>query len=157
MVLSNNLKKSDILTNCKAKDRWDLIDTMLDQAVKNKYVNPDDRETIRKSLFDREKSMSTGIGKGVAIPHCTNAKVDDVIVIMAICNKGINFDAIDNLPVQIAILLIVPKNKLKKHIKKIENIVKIINDNELREEKNNEKTADSILKIIKQYENPQKK
>ncbi|HMB20220.1 MAG TPA: PTS sugar transporter subunit IIA, partial [Spirochaetota bacterium] len=65
MVLSNNLKKSDILTNCKAKDRWDLIDTMLDQAVKNKYVNPDDRETIRKSLFDREKSMSTGIGKGV--------------------------------------------------------------------------------------------
>jgi len=157
MVLSNNLKKSDILTNCKAKDRWDLIDAMLDQAVKNKYVNPDDRETIRKSLFDREKSMSTGIGKGVAIPHCTNAKVDDVIVIMAICNKGINFDAIDNLPVQIAILLIVPKNKLTQHIKTLANIAKIMNDNELREEIISAKTADSILKIIKQYENPQKK
>lgn len=157
MVLSNNLKKSDILTNCKAKDRWDLIDTMLDQAVKNKYVNSDDRETIRKSLFDREKSMSTGIGKGVAIPHCTNAKVDDVIVIMAICNKGINFDAIDNLPVQIAILLIVPKNKLTQHIKTLANIAKIMNDNELREEIISAKTADSILKIIKQYENPHKK
>jgi len=157
MVLSNNLKKSDILTNCKAKDRWDLIDAMLDQTVKNKYVNPDDRETIRKSLFDREKSMSTGIGKGVAIPHCTNAKVDDVIIIMAICNKGINFDAIDNLPVQIAILLIVPKNKLTQHIKTLANIAKIMNDNELREEIINAKTADSILKIIKQYENPQKK
>ncbi len=157
MVLSNNLKKSDILTNCKAKDRWDLIDTMLDQAVKNKYVNPDDRETIRKSLFDREKSMSTGIGKGVAIPHCTNAKVDDVIVIMSICNKGINFDAIDNLPVQIAILLIVPKNKLTQHIKTLANIAKIMNDNELREEIISAKTAVSILKIIKQYENPQKK
>lgn len=157
MVLSNNLKKSDILTNCKAKDRWDLIDTMLDQAVKNKYVNPDDRETIRKSLFDREKSMSTGIGKGVAIPHCTNAKVEDVIIIMAICNKGINFDAIDNLPVQIALLLIVPKNKLTQHIKTLANIAKIMNDNELREEIINAKTADSILKIISQYENPQKK
>ncbi|MFW5771505.1 MAG: PTS sugar transporter subunit IIA [Spirochaetota bacterium] len=157
MVLSNNLKKSDILTNCKAKDRWDLIDTMLDQAVKNKYVSPDDRETIRKSLFDREKSMSTGIGKGVAIPHCTNAKVDDVIIIMAICNKGINFDAIDNLPVQVAILLIVPKNKLTQHIKTLANIAKIMNDNNLREEIINAKTADSILKIITQYENPQKK
>ncbi len=157
MILSNNLKKSYIMVNCKAKDRWDLIDTMLDQAVKNKYVNPDDRETIRKSLFDREKSMSTGIGKGVAIPHCTNAKVDDVIIIMAICNKGINFDAIDNLPVQIAILLIVPKNKLTQHIKTLANIAKIMNDNDLREKIINAKTQDSILKIINQYENPQKK
>jgi mannitol/fructose-specific phosphotransferase system IIA component (Ntr-type) len=52
---------------------------------------------------------------------------------MAICSKGIDFDAIDNEPVKIVILLITPKDKLSQHIKTLANIAKMMGDADLRE------------------------
>ncbi len=129
---------------------------MLDLAVRNREVKEEDRELIKKALIEREKSMSTGIGKGVSIPHCTSEKVGDVIIVMAICENGIDFDSIDNQPVRIAILLLVPKNKLTQHIKTLANIAKIMNSDEMREELLTLKTPDAILKRIKKYESLKK-
>ena len=100
--------------------------------------------------------MSTGIGKSVAIPHCTSIKVDDIIIILALCENGIDFDAIDGLPVKIAILLLVPKNKLTQHIKTLANIAKIMNNDEIRQELLTLKTPDAILKSIKKFESAKK-
>ena len=157
MVLTNYLTKKTVIVNPTVKDRWDLIETMLDVAIKNKGLKPEYRETIKKTLFEREKSMSTGIGKGVAIPHCSCPYVDDVVMIMALSKKGIHFDSIDNLPVHIAILLIVPKDKISQHIKTLANIAKLMSDDALRESLCNAKDAQDILKILKEYEQKGKK
>jgi len=157
MVLSDYLNKKTILINPSVKDRWELIESMLDVAIKNKAVKSEYRETIKKTLFEREKSMSTGIGKGVAIPHCSCPYVDDVVMILALSKKGINFDSIDNLPVHIAILLIVPKDKISQHIKTLANIAKLMSDDALREALSNAKDAQDIIKILKEYEQKGKK
>ncbi len=156
MILSEYLHKNNIIINAKSKNRWDLIQEMLDYAVKNRDVREDDRDVIKKALIEREKSMSTGIGKSVAIPHCTSIKVDDIIIILALCENGIDFDAIDGLPVKIAILLLVPKNKLTQHIKTLANIAKIMNNDEIRQELLTLKTPDAILKSIKKFESAKK-
>ncbi|MDH7554293.1 MAG: PTS sugar transporter subunit IIA [Spirochaetes bacterium] len=157
MVLTDYLNKKTILINPPVKDRWELIESMLDVAIKNKAVKSEYRETIKKTLFEREKSMSTGIGKGVAIPHCSCPYVDDVVMILALSKKGINFDSIDNLPVHIAILLIVPKDKISQHIKTLANIAKLMSDDALREALSNAKDAQDIIKILKEYEQKGKK
>ncbi|GAB4219625.1 MAG: PTS sugar transporter subunit IIA [Spirochaetota bacterium] len=157
MVLTDYLNKKTILINPSVKDRWELIESMLDVAIKNKAVKSEYRETIKKTLFEREKSMSTGIGKGVAIPHCSCPYVDDVVMILALSKKGINFDSIDNLPVHIAILLIVPKDKISQHIKTLANIAKLMSDDALREALSNAKDAQDIIKILKEYEQKGKK
>lgn len=157
MVLTDYLNKKTILINPSVKDRWELIESMLDVAIKNKAVKSEYRETIKKTLFEREKSMSTGIGKGVAIPHCSCPYVDDVVMIMALSKKGINFDSIDNMPVHIAILLIVPKDKISQHIKTLANIAKLMSDDTLREALSNAKDAQDIIKILKEYEQKGKK
>lgn len=72
--------------------------------------------------------MSTGIGNGVAILHCSSSKVNNIITVMALTPKGLNFEAIDNEPVKIVILLIVPKDKLTQHIKTLANIAKMMTD-----------------------------
>lgn len=129
---------------------------MLDLAVRNRHVKDEDKDIIKKALVEREKSMSTGIGKGVSIPHCTSAKVDDVVIVLALCENGIDFDAIDNQPVKISILLLVPRNKLTQHIKTLANIAKIMNNDEMREELLTQQTPDAVIKKIKKYESLKK-
>ncbi len=156
MILSEYLKKSNIIIGSQSKTRWDLIQEMLDLAVRNKDVREEDSEIVKKALVEREKSMSTGIGKGVAIPHCTSARVEDIIIVLALCENGIDFDAIDSQPVKIAILLLVPKNKLTQHIKTLANIARIMNNDIIREELLAQKTADTVLRTIKKYETVKK-
>jgi len=154
MSLLDSLKKNNILVKPLAKTRWDIIGEMIDLAVKNKDVQAEDSELIKSALIEREKSMSTGIGNGVAIPHCSTSKVSEIVTVMALSPKGINFDAIDNEPVKIIILLIVPKDKLTQHIKTLANIAKMMNNVELREKLLSMKTADSILKTLKDFTIP---
>lgn len=157
MILSENLKKNNIIIKARAKTRWDLIEEMLDLAIKNNEVNNTDRDELKKALFEREKSMSTGIGRGVAIPHCTTLLVEDIVMVIALCPKGIDFQSIDNQPVSIAIFLLVPKNKLKQHIKTLANIARIMNNHDLRNTLVSLKTPEEIVNTIKEYENNPKK
>lgn len=151
MSLFENLKKNNILVKSVSKNRWEIIEEMVDVAVRNKEISSDDSELIKNSLIEREKSMSTGIGNGVAIPHCSTSKVTNIVTVMALIPKGINFDSIDNEPVKIVILLIVPKDKLTQHIKTLANIAKMMSDSELREKILALKSADSIIKTLKSY------
>lgn len=151
MSLLENLKKNNIIVKPGAKNRWDIIEEMVELAVKNKDISADDSDIIKNALIEREKSMSTGIGNGVAIPHCSTSKVNNIITVMALTPKGLNFEAIDNEPVKIVILLIVPKDKLSQHIKTLANIAKMMSDHELREKLLEQKTPDSILKTLKSY------
>jgi PTS system fructose-specific IIA component len=157
MILTDYLNKKNIIINPSVKDRWELIEAMLDTAIKNKSLKAEHRDVIKKTFFEREKSMSTGIGKGVAIPHCSCPYVDDVVMIMSLIQKGINFDSIDNLPVHIAILLIVPKDKISQHIKTLANIAKLMSDDSLRELLIGAKDVQDIIKILKEYEKKGKK
>ncbi len=151
MIFSKNLKKANIIIKARSKNKWDLIEEMLDLALKNQEIKKEDRNFLKAALFDREKSMSTGIGKGIAIPHCTTDVIDDLVIMLAICDK-IDFESIDNLPVQIVIFLLIPKSKLKQHIKTLTDIAKIINDDELREKIQTAEKPETIIKLLKQYE-----
>ena len=151
MSLLENLKKNNILVKPTAKNRWEIIEEMVELAVKNKEISHNDAETVKNALIEREKSMSTGIGNGVAIPHCSTSKVNSIITVMALTPKGLNFEAIDNEPVKIVILLIVPKDKLTQHIKTLANIAKMMSDAGLREKLLEQKTSDSILKTLRNY------
>ncbi|MFH0977550.1 MAG: PTS sugar transporter subunit IIA [Spirochaetota bacterium] len=155
MILSTHLKKNNIILKTKSADRWELIDEMLDLAIKNNDVKAEHKESLKKALFDREKSMSTGIGRGVAIPHCTTDIVEDLVIVLAICENGIDFDSIDSIPVQIAIFLLLPRNKLKQHIKTLANIAKLLNSEELRNNILQIKKPEAIIKTIKNFEKEQ--
>jgi len=151
MFLSENIKKENIIIDIKVKNRWEIIDAMIDLAEKNKTFTSDAKEEIKKALIKREKTMSTGIGNGVAIPHCSTDKINDITIIMALTSKGINFDSIDNLPVKIVILLLVPETKLSKHVKILANIAKTIGNDDFRESLFDLKTPIQIVKKIKSF------
>lgn len=151
MSFAENLKKSNIILRTEAHTRWELIDEMVDLAIKNREIDQEDRELILESLIEREKSMSTGIGNGVAIPHCSSPRINNIVIIMALSQKGIDFDAIDNNPVRIVICLLVPKSKLTQHIKTLASIAKLMGDRQIREKILSLKSADAIVKMLLSY------
>jgi len=152
MFLSENLKKNNILIKPLSKTSKDLIEEMLDRAIQNNDINASDKSGIFKALIERERSMSTGIGNGVAIPHCSSSRIDDLVMVMSLNDRGIDFDSIDGNPVRIAILLVVPKNKLTLHIKTLANIAKIMSNDELRSDLLMAKNAESVIRAIRKYE-----
>jgi len=68
------------------------------------------------SLIEREETMSTGIGKGIAIPHAVSGEARDPAVLMIRLADSIDFEALDRLPVDIILALVVPENQTHLHL-----------------------------------------
>jgi mannitol/fructose-specific phosphotransferase system IIA component (Ntr-type) len=79
-------------------------------------------KTIARAVIKRENEASTGMGKGVAVPHVKHKAVNDVVAAVGLCSAGIDFSALDKQPVYSVILLISPVNEPDKHLQAMENI-----------------------------------
>lgn len=155
MILSELLKKNNILLKTKAKTKWELLDELINRIIDDHDIEYDDSALLKKYLFERECSMSTGIGNGVAIPHCATTRLKQTLIVLAISQKGIDFDSIDNQPVNFIILLLVPKDKLTHHIKTLANIAKLFSNEELRSKLIVSRTPEMVIQTIKKFESKQ--
>jgi len=132
----------------KATERWDAIVELMDLLVARGQIKAEDREGILASLKQREETMSTGIGFGIAIPHCSSDRIDDVVAAFGRSTTGIEFDALDNAPVKFVVLFIVPKNQFQTHLRTLASIAKFLNDRGTREKLAGAKSTEEILSIF---------
>jgi PTS system nitrogen regulatory IIA component len=88
-------------------------------------LNPN---TIFRALISREKLGSTGIGNGIAIPHCRLAECKDITTMLITLRQGIDFDAIDNEKVDVIFVLIVPEDANDNHLKTLASIAEKLSD-----------------------------
>jgi len=92
-----------------------------------------DLEGVRKAVFDREAIMSTGVGKGLGLPHAKTSAVDDTVAAFAISQQPIEFGAIDNKPVRLLFLLVGSEQAKSQHIKLLSRISRLMNRESFRE------------------------
>jgi mannitol/fructose-specific phosphotransferase system IIA component (Ntr-type) len=149
MALADLISADQIIPEMKATERWDAIVELMDLLVARGKIKPTDRDGILISLKQREETMSTGIGFGIAIPHCSADCLENVIAAFGRSSKGIEFDALDNAPVKFVVLFIVPKNQFQTHLRTLAAIAKFLNDRSVRDQLANAKTADEILAIFR--------
>lgn len=141
---------NNIIYDLKATDKESVISILVEHGVQIGSISETASAEIIESLLNRERSMSTGIGSGVAIPHCSVSLVEDLKVVIGLSKEGIAFDAIDKMPVHIFILLIVPKNKFQEHIKTLALIAKTLN---LKEERNKMIYSNNYEDILAAFSN----
>ena len=132
----------------KATERWPAIVELIDLLVGLGKIKAEDRDSILASLKQREETMSTGIGFGIAIPHCSSDRIENVVAAFGRSISGIEFDALDNAPVKFVVLFIVPKNQFQTHLRTLASIAKFLNDRTTREKLANAKSTDEILSIF---------
>jgi len=141
---------TNVIYDFHANDKEDVIKKLVIHGVKIDIIQEVQTQELIESLLNREKSMSTGIGSGVAIPHCSVGIVDELKVVIGLSKNGIMFDAIDKQPVHIFILLIVPKEKFQDHIKTLALIAKTLN---LKDERDKFIQSNSHSELISAFKN----
>src|SRR6201987_3168304 len=149
MSLANLLSAEQIIPEMKATERWAAIVELIDLLVRLGRIKPDDRDPILASLKQREETMSTGIGFGIAIQHCSSDRLDEVVAAFGRSTKGIEFDALDNAPVKFVVLFIVPKNQFQTHLRTLASIAKFLNDRSVRDNLSKATSRDEILSIFR--------
>ena len=148
MTLGNLLTVDQILPEMKSTERWSAIVELVDLLVAQKQVKPPDRDVVLAALRQREETMSTGIGFGIAIPHASSDRVDKVVAAFGRSMSGIEFDSLDNAPVKFIVLFVVPKDQFQTHLRTLAAIAKFLNDRSVRERLGTAVSAGEILSIF---------
>jgi len=156
MRLSEFLSENVIKINLEAEDKMEAIEELIDLLISEHEISLRDRDNILEVVFQREHSISTGVGEGIAIPHGSIDCIDDIIGAIGISSKGIDFDSFDGAPVYIVVLLLVPKTKFGKHIKTLAQIARILGQVSIRNSICSAGSSEKVLSILEQSEREQK-
>lgn len=153
MKICDILKPDKIIASMKSTEKEESINELIDLFIGDDKVK--DVEQMRSAVIEREKIMSTGVGKGFAIPHAKTNGVNEIVAAFGRLDKPIDFEALDSNPVNLIFLLIGKENLVGPHIKLLSRISRMMNKDEFRENLSKAKTAEEIYKIFddeeKQY------
>lgn len=134
--------------SCDTKQ--DAINTMVDLLEGNPSIN--ELATVRDAVFEREATMSTGVGKGLGLPHAKTPAATETIAAFATMAPPIPFDAIDDAPVELMLLLVGPTANTSLHIKVLGRISRLVNRPPIREALINATNPEGILDTLKEAE-----
>ena len=154
MNLGDILTLDTILPELTAANRWEAIDELVQRLVNTAKILPENRDAIVAVVKKRESSMSTGIGFGIGIPHASTDLIREVVGALGRSNKGIEFDALDNQPVNLVMLFLVPQGQFQKHLHTLASIAKLLHIKEFRQELEQASDAAGMFEIIKKYSAP---
>src|SRR6516165_5280239 len=148
MDLADILGRDQIVPELKASNRWEAIDELIGNLVATGKIQPGDRDAVTAAVKKRESSMSTGIGFGIGIPHASTDLIYEVVGALGRSRKGVNFDSLDNQPVKLVMLFLVPQGQFQKHLHTLANIAKMLHKSEFRQTLEQAPDAESMLQVI---------
>lgn len=125
------LDPSNVLVDLKAKRNFDAI-RELASVLEDDGAVPDQKRFLA-DLIRREQQASTGIGKGVAVPHAHEDSIDRQLLAIGISRQGIDFAAPDGAPVHIVALLATPRKHQKQHMELLAALSRLLQHQEVRE------------------------
>ncbi|MEY4384897.1 MAG: Nitrogen regulatory protein [Verrucomicrobiota bacterium] len=149
MDLGDILSKEQIIPDLQAADRWAAIDELINNLVATGKIKAEHREAITAVVRKRETSMSTGIGFGIGIPHASTDLIYEVVGALGRSKKGVDFNALDNQPVHLVMLFLVPQGQFQKHLHTLANIAKMLHKSEFRQALEQAPDADTMLAAIR--------
>ena len=148
MKLVDFLCPEAITVELKAQGKQDVLEELCRHLADAKKLS--DPAQMVQVLMEREALGSTGIGQGVAIPHGKTNAVAEQVAALGISRRGVDFEALDGEPVHIIFLLIAPTDAAGNHLKALAKISRLLKDKFFRQALRDSKSADEILKIIKE-------
>lgn len=150
MKVSELLNEKNILTDFSSDKKNDIINELIDLLKGDERVV--NLEEVRNCVFEREEKMSTGVGKGFAIPHGKTNSVTDIVAAFGKSEKAIEYDSLDGEPVHLVFLLVGKETLLAKHIKLLSRISRLMNTEEFRKRLIEANSKQAILNIFREEE-----
>jgi PTS system nitrogen regulatory IIA component len=139
----------------QASDRDGAIAELISALVTAGKIPGDSAKDVTKAVIKRENEASTGMGKGVAVPHVKHSAVKNVVAAVGQSSAGIDFAALDEQPVYSVILLISPLDNPDKHLQAMENIFRHLQKERFRKFLRQSRTPAELQDLLREAdENP---
>ncbi|OEF04268.1 PTS IIA-like nitrogen regulatory protein PtsN [Vibrio genomosp. F10] len=140
-VLSLDCTKSAVQCTSKKRALEMISEIVADQTGQ-------DSTELFECMLSREKVGSTGIGNGIAIPHARMNSSDHAVAVLLQCEQPIEFDAIDNRPVDLLFALLVPEDQCKEHLKTLSSMAARLNDKQVLKQLRNAQNDEELYNIM---------
>jgi len=148
MELCEFVVRDAISHDLQSTEKNDAIRELVDSLRAAGSVQDGDAESIIKAILKREELGSTGIGKGVAVPHTKHPSVDRLVGTVGVSRKGVSFASLDGEPVHILFLLVSPPDKPGDHLRALENISRHLKDRRFCRCLQGAKTREDVQELL---------
>lgn len=150
MNISDILQIESIKTDSEVSNKSALLAEMMRLAEKSGQIENFDK--AEEEVYKREEVMSTGIGKGIALPHAKTSAVKDIVGALNILQTPLEYESLDGEPVNIVFLLLGKENNVSMHLKILSKISRFLNNEGIKRKLLNSKDSQEIKSIIREFE-----
>lgn len=150
MRLTEILRPECVKVPLEATDKRDAVDELVDWLCDQ--IGISNREELKQAIWEREQTRTTGIGRGVAIPHGKCDGPDRLVMAVGRPAKPIEFGAIDDRPVDLIFLLVSPHNQTGPHIQALASISRMLINAEFRAAVKSAETSAELYRVITEQE-----
>ena len=150
MQISDFLTAETVAVDLVSDGKDHLIDAMIGLLEGHEHVR--DLDAIRAAVFERENMMSTGVGKGLALPHAKTDAVTETVAALATLGEPVEYGSIDDEPVRIVFLLVGTQDARSQHVKVLSRVSRLMNRESIRAELLDSRTPEELLDIFRESE-----
>lgn len=151
MHIASILEEPFIAINLDTETKEDTLNRMVDMLGDSPKVL--DLEKVRAAILERERIMSTGVGHGFAIPHAKTDALTDIVAAFATTKAPIDFQALDDQPVQLIFMLVGKEAHVGMHLKLLSRISRLMNNQSFRQQLLQAASPGEVLKLFNEEEN----
>ena len=155
MKFSDFVKNEAIKAELTATDKEAVIRELVNSLVDSGKISADDQNGIVEAILKREELGSTGIGRGIAVPHTKFPSVSQPVGTVGVSSEGIDFQSLDGEKVHLFFLLISNPNQPDEHLRALENISKQLQDETFCRFLKQSKTAEEIKQVLEEADDNQ--
>ena len=155
MKFADFIEVKAIDADLKAEDKESVIKELVDSLVKAGRIKADEEKGIMAAVMKREELGSTGIGRGVAVPHTKHNSVDRLVGTVGVSRDGVDFNSLDGEKVQIFFLLVSPPDRPGDHLRALESITRQLRGDTFCHFLRQAQTVEDIKSLLNEADNNQ--
>lgn len=146
MKLMDFVSPATVILDLDGSSKEELLGRMVQKLLDAGKIK--DPSRLLASLMERERVMTTGIGRGIAVPHAISAEVSEQLIVLGRAPRGVDYDSLDRAPVHFVFLLVGSPASSDRHLKTLARISRLIQHSNFIEEIKQAATVEDILRIL---------
>jgi len=152
MDILDYLNNESIILVLKQKNKKNTILGIIDHLIEKGKIAKENKKEISKDIFKREEMGSTAIGNHIAFPHARTNSVKDIIICVGISKEGIDFDSLDQEPVNVVALLLSNQKEAGLHLKMLAFLARMLRDKYLVQRLKAAKTEEEVVGLLEKQQ-----
>jgi mannitol/fructose-specific phosphotransferase system IIA component (Ntr-type) len=152
VLLSELIQEDLIQLGMEAADKWEAVEVLVDRLIAAHEIRLTDRGEVLAAVTARERSLSTGLEQGLAVPHGAVDCVSDIVACLGVSRSGVSFASLDGKPAHLIVLLVIPKGSFQRHVRTLAAIARLASTPELRRRIIEASSPQEVIEAIHELE-----